>query len=197
MKKSIASLLLIPGLLFSSIAVSGESDARLREMKPHLDEARHLTGQLYKQIASELARELEMSGPMRAIIVCRYTAPEATSAIARQTGIRVTRVSLRPRNRALGEPDAWEQQILLDFERRAARGENVESLEHAEIVEEPAGRFFRYMRAIPMQPVCQACHGEKISAGVKAQLSLEYPHDKATDYRVGNVRGAFSVKKPL
>ncbi len=100
-------------------------------------------------------------------------------------------------NRATGEADAWEQQILLDFEKRQARGEKPENLEHAEIVQEPAGRFFRYMKALPTAPVCATCHGQNLSEGVKAQLATEYPGDRAADYPVGSVRGAVSIKKGL
>ncbi|MDQ3259267.1 MAG: DUF3365 domain-containing protein, partial [Pseudomonadota bacterium] len=32
---------------------------------------------------------------------------------------------------------------------------------------------------------------------VKATLSQQYPHDRATGYVVGQVRGAISVKRPL
>jgi hypothetical protein len=32
---------------------------------------------------------------------------------------------------------------------------------------------------------------------VKARLQAEYPHDKATGYGVGQLRGAVTVKRPL
>jgi hypothetical protein len=32
---------------------------------------------------------------------------------------------------------------------------------------------------------------------MKAQIAGEYPHDKATGYAVGQVRGAVTVKRPL
>ena len=55
------------------------------------------------------------------------------------------------------------------------------------------------MKAIPMQDVCQKCHGslETIVPQVKEQLNAEYPHDKGTGYAVNQVRGAFSIKKAL
>jgi len=44
-----------------------------------------------------------------------------------------------------------------------------------------------------------ACHGSasEISDKVKARLDAEYPHDPATGYRVGQIRGAVSIKRPL
>lgn len=167
--------------------------------KTLVDESRLLATQILTQVRGELVKELERTGPLRAITVCKYSVPEITSNMSRQTAIRVTRVSLRPRNKALGDPDPWEQKVLLEFEKRAAKGEKVEGLEYHELVDEPAGRYFRYMKAIAMVQACMACHGpqNQISDGVRAQLAAEYPLDKAIDYQLGQVRGAVSVKKLL
>lgn len=167
--------------------------------KALLDESRAVANQLVGQIRGELVRELERTGPVRAITVCKYSVPEITSNLSRQTGMRVTRVSLRPRNRGLGEADTWEQRVLLDFENRVAKGEKAEMLEYHEVVDEPAGRVFRYMKALPVSQPCLLCHGpsSQHSEGVKALLATEYPHDKATEYGLGQVRGAVSIKKPF
>lgn len=183
-------------LIVGALLCMGMSQAE-DEIRRLTDEGRRMSGKIIEQIRGELLKEMERTGPLRAIIVCKYSAPEITSALSRQHGMRITRVSLRPRNRATGEADAWEQQILLDFEKRQARGEKPENLEHAEIVQEPAGRFFRYMKALPTAPVCATCHGQNLSEGVKAQLATEYPGDRAADYPVGSVRGAVSIKKGL
>lgn len=175
-------------------AVAADDEIRLR----YLEEARRTASLLLGHIRAELMREMERTGPIRSIVVCKYSVPEMTSALSRQTGMRVTRVSLRPRNRALGDADAWEQQALLDFERRVAKGEKAESLEVSEVVAEPVGRFFRYMKAIPMGQPCLACHGPaaQLSEGVRAQLATEYPHDRALNFELGQVRGGVSVKRP-
>ena len=187
------SIPLLVAFLASSPAAAQGADG----LKAFADESRKVSAQLLAQVRGELVKELERTGPIRAITVCKYSVPEITSSISRQTGMRVTRVALRPRNRALGEPDAWEQRVLLDFEKRVANGEKAESLEHYEQLSEPLGRVFRYMKAIPVSPPCLACHGPagQLSEGVRAQLATEYPNDSAVDYSVGQVRGAVSVKK--
>lgn len=181
--------------LLAALALGASADDEARSKL--LEEARRGAATVLTQVRSEMVRELEHAGPIRAIVVCKYTAPEVASMVSRQTGMRVTRVSLKPRNRALGEADSWEQQVLLDFERRAAKGEKADSLEVSEVVTEPSGRYFRYMKAIPMSQPCLPCHGPvaTLSEGVKAQLATEYPHDRAVDYQVGQVRGAVSIKK--
>jgi len=163
------------------------------------EETRKVAAELLGFIRGELVKELEFSGPQRAVIVCKYTVPEISSAISRRTGWRVTRVSLRPRNPALGAADAWEQKVLLDFEKRAERGERADAIDFGEVVTEPAGRYYRYMKALPMAPVCSSCHGpaDKLTGTVKSLLESEYPGDRATGYSVGQIRGAVTVKRPL
>lgn len=162
-------------------------------------EARKASNQIVSQIRGEVTKELERTGPLRAVIVCKYSAPEITSAISRQTGMRVTRVALKVRNPATGSADVWEQKILLDFERRLSKGEKIEGLEYGEIVNEPVGKVFRYAKAIPVGEPCLECHGpfSGLSDAVKMQLTNEYPFDKAVGFQKGQLRGAVSIKKPL
>lgn len=164
-----------------------------------LEEARKASNELVVAVRGELVKAIEASGPLRAIVVCKYTVPEIASAVSRKYGARVTRVTLTPRNPSLGWGDAWEQKVLMGFDERVAKGEKPEGMEHFDVVTEPSGRFMRYMRALPMQPVCMHCHGaaEQTSESIRSQLSHDYPHDKATGVAVGKVRGAVTYKKPL
>ena len=95
--------------------------------------------------------------------------------------------------------DAWEQRILDQFRRRAADGEKLAQIKHAEVVEEPGGSYFRYMQAIGVKPVCLACHGSatEIEPTVADALAQHYPFDGATGYRAGDLRGAISIKQPM
>jgi hypothetical protein len=156
--------------------------------------ARDLAGRL----GAELKKEISAGGPESAIKICKSLAPEIAGEISTKTGWRVTRVSLKPRNAMLGAADAWEQQVLESFDRRAAKGEDPEKLEIGEIVIEPQGTYFRYMKALPVQPLCLNCHGAgEVKDGVRARLATEYPHDKATGYSAGQIRGAISIKRTL
>lgn len=180
------------GLTWPVFAANESLDALLKESRGH-------AARLQEQIGTELKREFQLGGSLRSVIVCKYAVPELSSAISRQSGARVTRVSLRPRNPLTGMTDEYEARILREFERRLAKGERMDALEKSEVVREGDQRFFRYMKAIPMSEFCLGCHGprEEIAPALRAQLLGEYPHDQAVDYRVGQIRGAVSVKKPL
>jgi hypothetical protein len=131
--------------------------------------------------------------------VCRNIAPELAGQLSRETGWRVARVSLRTRNPLLGTPDAWEQRVLAEFDRRAAAGEKPEALEIGEIVDEPAGRYYRYVKAIPVGSLCVTCHGprDQLAPSIVEQLGKEYPHDRAVGYTPGQVRGGVTVKRRI
>ena len=107
------------------------------------------------------------------------------------------RVSLRNRN-PKAVPDAWERATLEDFDRRAAAKESPATLERAELVQEDGKPVMRYMRALPTAELCTQCHGtpERLSAAVTAQLKTLYPDDRAVGYRVGEIRGAITLRRP-
>jgi hypothetical protein len=160
------------------------------------DAARGVAMPFMKQLAAENQKAISEGGPESAIKVCKDIAPKLAGDVSRKQGWKLTRVSLKVRNPMLGTPDAWEQKVLQDFEARAAKGEKPETLEFSEVVKEPAGSYFRFMKAIALQPGCVSCHGndEQIPANVKARLAEDYPHDQAVGYVPGQIRGAVSVK---
>jgi hypothetical protein len=162
------------------------------------EEARKTSAEFGKKLGAELKKSLDAGGPEAAIAVCKDIAPAIASELSRARGWRVTRVSLKTRAPLLGLPDAWEQKVLADFDKRVAAGEKPEALEFAEVVSEPQGKSLRYMKAIPTQELCLTCHGpaDQIAPGLKQKLAEHYPHDRATGYGVGQVRGAFSIKQP-
>jgi Protein of unknown function (DUF3365) len=188
-----------PAALALAACVSMASANPEEPPRAALDDARKASTELVTNVRSELLKAIEASGPLRALVVCKYTVPEIASAVSRKYGARVTRVSLTPRNPALGWGDAWEQKTLMSFDERIAKGEKPDAMEQWEVVNEPSGKFLRYMRALPMVQACMGCHGptEQISESIRAQLAHEYPHDKATGLTVGRLRGAVTYKKPL
>jgi hypothetical protein len=183
------------GLVFAI----GLGSAQAQNLEALTAEARALSTSLTQQLGGALKTELADKGPAGAVLVCKSLAPDIASELSSKHGMRVSRVSLKPRNPMLGLPDAWEQQILATFDTKAAAGDKPDTLEHAAIVDEPAGKFFRYMKALPVQPLCLTCHGDaqSIPAEVKAQLAQDYPADRATGYSAGQIRGAITIKKPL
>ena len=185
--------------LVLSVALAGLATSALADTPDYQAEARQAAGSLLQTLGGELKREIQTNGVESAVSVCKTLAPQIAAEQSRKSGMKISRVSLKPRNPLLGTADAWEQQALQTLEARAAKGEKPETLEISETVKEPAGSYYRYVKAIPVQPLCLSCHGgpNDIGAGIKAKLNSEYPHDKATGYTLGMLRGAVSIKRPL
>lgn len=187
---------LIAALFFASAAHPALAND---DMAKYQDDARKVVKEFATRLGGELKKEMEAHGPIAAIGVCRNAAPAIAAEESRKSGWRVTRVSLKVRDPLLGTPDAWEQKVLADFDARLGKKEDASKMEFSEIVTEPQGKYFRYMKAIPVQGLCLKCHGtpENIAPPVKDTLAAEFPHDKATGYEEGQLRGAFSIKRPL
>jgi hypothetical protein len=119
---------------------------------------------------------------------------------SQSSGWNVARTSLKLRN-PNNAPDAWETRVLQQFEEQRAEGAEPDTLVYSEIVDEGGDEYFRFMKGIVMPPPekmpCLKCHGENIDAATAAKLDELYPQDKARGYKVGQVRGAFTLKKKL
>ena len=182
-----------------ALLAAGAMPVTAQDDAARVEEARRMAGAMVQTLGGRLQAAIKEGGPAAAIGVCTTVAPTIAGELSRQNGVKLTRVSLRVRNPLLGTPDAWEQAVLLSFEARLAKGEAADKLEFAETVSEPAGRYFRYMKALPVQPVCVNCHGDSanLAPEIKERIAREYPADRATGYLPGQVRGAVSVKRPL
>ena len=107
-------------------------------------------------------------------------------------GWTVARKSTKNRN-PNNKPDDWEAEKiaqLLDMIR------NTESIDNVTFSTSKDGQF-RFAKAIKVAPVCLNCHGQTIAPEVKQALSEHYPNDLATGYRLGDLRGIFSITKTL
>ena len=162
-----------------------------------LAEARKVASQVPPKLLQVLSEEMAKDGPAAAMAVCREKAPLMAKAASEQTGWTIKRVSLQNRN-PKAVPDAWERAALEEFDRRAAAGENPATLEKSAAVTTDAGRTeYRYMKALPVQPLCLACHGkaDELSPDVSQKLHALYPDDKAVGYTLGQIRGAMTIRK--
>jgi len=159
----------------------------------HRDEAAELAGEFVGLLKPQLKRAMTEGGPTHAIAVCADVAPAIADSLSAESGWSVKRVSLKSRNASRAVPDAWEQAVLREFDRRQAAGEAAASINFGEVV----GNTYRFMQAQGVEPVCLVCHGQALSQPVTDTLRQYYPDDWATGYSLGQVRGAISLSKDL
>lgn len=147
-------------------------------------------------LKGELQAAIKAGGPVHAIAVCNEQAPAIAKATSTEAGLTISRTSLKMRN-ASNAPDAWELAVLQQFEDRKAAGEPAEQLEHYEVVDQDGQQTFRYMKAIPTAQVCLNCHGSDLKDELSAKIDELYPDDEARGYQEGDLRGAFTIERPL
>jgi hypothetical protein len=186
-------------LVVSATILTCSGGAVLAEAIDREKAASEVATTFLNELGAVMKREMTKGGPIEASNVCAELAPEIAGRLSREHGWRVTRVGTRVRNPLLGMPDAWEQKVLAEFAERSANGEAFAGMTHSEVVTEPGGRYYRFMKPIMVQPQCLLCHGprEHIPEELRTVLSSHYPFDAATGYKAGELRGAVSIKQPL
>ncbi|AKS41606.1 Tll0287-like domain-containing protein [Wenzhouxiangella marina] len=162
---------------------------------PWVGEARQSAQQLGTQLKQALLTAIESEGLIAAIEVCQRQAPAIAEELSGDQG-SVGRTALRVRNPD-NRPDAWEQRILAEFEARLAAGEAPGNLERFAIRRLDDRRVGHWMKAIPTDGLCLACHGSEIAPELRQAIEQRYPEDQATGFGPGSLRGAFSVQIEL
>lgn len=162
------------------IAFERDAQAAIKDLSTHLKEA--------------LMSALQDGGPIEAISVCKLVAPTLADEVSKKYSLDIHRTSLRVRNPD-NEADSWETGVLQSFETRLKTGEAIQSLSFVERVDSELEYEWRYMKAIATDKLCLSCHGSQIALPVQKLIDKNYPRVMATGYKMGDIRGAFSVKR--
>lgn len=180
-------------LLYSNPALS---DASQQPMMQQLkDEAKVKTKAFATQLKQTLKSAIKAGGLVQGVKVCSTLADDI--AVQHSTdGWTVSRISLKNRN-PNNTPKDWQLELLKKFDNQAALGNKVKGLTYSEIHTVGTDQEYRFVKAIPTAQICLNCHGKEIDAEVKKHVSKLYPHDKAINYDIGEVRGAFVLTKRL
>jgi hypothetical protein len=149
---------------------------------------------LFRRLSGELSAAMASGGPAAAILVCKERAPELADEIGATTSIDIERTALRVRN-AANAPDEWETETMQAFIARRQGGEQWQGMTAVRI----EGAQLRWMRPIPLGPMCAACHGEdtQIAQDTRRALLDAYPQDEAVGFRSDELRGAFTARVSL
>ena len=155
------------------------------------DEANIVAQSYLASTLKSVTQAIAQNGPVNAVNVCRLIAPNLAAG-TNMSSWQAGRTALRVRN-PQNQPDVWERKILEQFQERADQGEPLNQMSHYEIVD---GRF-RFMKAISTGEICLTCHGKQIDPEVSRILNRDYSDDQATDFSLGELRGALTLSHPL
>lgn len=140
-----------------------------------------------------LQEKVTKEGAAAAVPFCKEFAPsygkEKTGEWAAKartelgaSSFRFRRVSVKNRN-PNNAPDTRQAEILQQWE----SGQIKPAFYQAE------GKFYTMHPIKVAQPLCLSCHGDAATLDKKAaaEIAKLYPQDKATGYKLGDLRGAF------
>ncbi len=146
---------------------------------------------LLKTLGGNLKKHLKHGGPAEALEFCAMHAAELTAKVDNELGKKVSikRVTLKPRNPA-NEATGDEKAVLEALE--LLKKNNVRLPRH--LVEKTKSGYKFYKPLVINKPVCLKCHGEHIDPALEKKIKNIYPTDKATGYKMGDLRGAIVVE---
>lgn len=145
-------------------------------------------------LKAALKKAMKAGGPMAAIPVCHTEAPQIAAEVGKKYGLEIHRTSLKPR---ATPPQPWEKAVLEQFEAEKKAGKPIGKIVWHQTVEIDGKPELRLMKAIPTNGICLTCHGTHVAPAVLEKIKSLYPHDQATGYKLGDIRGAFSVTTPI
>ena len=149
-----------------------------------------IVGELKKSLVGALTSALGQGAP-GAIEVCNTMAPALADSLSRD-GVAVGRATRKPRD-PKNEASGWQAEALAELERMHADGQALAGKSVARRL--PDGRV-GYAEPLVIQELCLACHGEKLAPEVQAVLAAKYPNDRATGYKLGDLRGVAWAELP-
>ena len=176
---------MLASLLFSSTLFAKEIPQDV------IDTGAKLSQELLQQLSTKLKHEVQTNGLLQAAKFCNKNALTLTEEVnLRQVqGLSVKRISLKERNTA-NTPKADEALVLESMHKMAEA-----NALPAYIIEEEGKTYKYYKPLIMKKELCLKCHG-KISENPELSefIKESYPQDKATGYKMGDLRGAILVE---
>jgi len=180
--------MILPALLFATSLLSGATTAEIKQ------EAQDAILKLQKHLQKPLKANLKKGGPLQAANFCSTQAQSITHEIntsfARET--RVHRTSLKYRNND-NSPKSDEREVLEQMQKEFDTGKKLPQLLVKKIY---ANTYKVYKPIFINKGVCLACHGDATTRDPEAykDIKFHYPQDKAINYKMHDLRGAFVVK---
>lgn len=185
-------------VLSFSLSLLSCSENKVEVSEQEIAGMRTTAMEFMKDLKGVLISQIQTNGVIQAVSVCSDTAQILTNNFGIQKGVYIKRVSLKNRNEN-NFPDDFEKKVLSKFEILHQNKELNDATEHAEIVQEGEFKYLRYLKPILVQAECLNCHGSEteIMPEVKQLIAQEYSDDKAIGYKIGDLRGAVSLKKVI
>ncbi len=179
------------GLFTSAALLANPSENPDTAMASVIATGQTASAELLQTLGSQLKSHMKSGGPVDAANFCAQSAYPLTDSVAKsfEKEVQIKRVSLKYRNPA-NAPQADEQSVLESFEKLHGEGAALPQ----EVVKKVDDDTYKYFKPLLINnEVCLKCHGVIENEALKKTIQEHYPEDRATGYRMGDLRGAIVV----
>jgi hypothetical protein len=187
-------------IILLSLIILACDDSKSSKVDPedYKSELRTHAKEFMTELKTVLQKNMKEGGPLQAVSVCSDTAQLLTQKYAENNNLTVKRVSIKNRN-PNNTPNDFEESVLTDFESMFASGKLSQDTEVIQQITENDVEVIKYMKPIFVDAPCLLCHGQQSEILPQAAeiIKNNYPYDKATGYKIGDLRGAISISKKL
>lgn len=162
--------------------------------KQAVESARDAAQDAFNSLSAELAAAIAEGGPVLAIPVCSSKAGGLIRQVADRRQVEMIRLTDKPRNPNNLAKDADAKAINL-FRETHGQGEKL-----APAVESSDDESLIVRIPITISaPLCLQCHGNESDVSPETLVAIRqtYPDDKATGYRLGDLRGIWRIRLPV
>ena len=185
------------GIMSSALLFAAQGEGHKQQGKKKKGEIQevvkmgnHASQLLLKTLGGQLKKHMKKGGPADALKFCSMNAADLTAKVDHELGDKVSikRITLKPRNPA-NEAKGDEKAILEALD--TLNKNHVRLPKHLIEKTEEGYKFYKPLRI--GKKVCLKCHGMQIDPKLGAEIAKHYPTDKATGYKMGDLRGAIVV----
>ena len=159
------------------------------DLRPAIQRAELVIVDMQNATSIELTRALSSGGPGDAIRVCHLSATALAHRLGRDEGIAIGRTAARLRT-PMNAPKPWAAPIVKQYADAKAAGVDGFAVD--------LGDKVGVMRPVLHRATCSPCHGldEELDPQVRQELKDRYVKDRATGFKVGDLRGWIWVEVP-
>jgi len=143
-----------------------------------------------KELGGNLMKQMKLGGPKVAVPFCNAAAYPLTDKMAQKYDVKIKRTSHKIRN-PKNAPNLQEKKVIQAYLASLNKKEKI-----TPVVQQEADKKVHFYAPIILQKKCLACHGtvgKEVSRETDSIIKSFYPKDKATGFKVGDLRGIWSI----
>lgn len=137
-------------------------------------------------LLKNVSNAIEKGGTDYAVEYCNLKALPLTDSISQKHQVKIQRLSNKNRNPNNAIETAIDQTAW----------KHIQSQKSSTILQDHQGKVYYYKPIVAAMPTCIKCHGttEDISENTQKIIAQQYPNDKATGYKTGDLRGMWKIE---